>query len=213
METVRDFIFGGSKITADGDCSHEKMLASWEKSILKRDITLLTKIRVVRAIVFPVVTYGCESWTIKKAEHRRIDAFELCCWRRLLRGLWTARRSNQSILNIHWKGWCWNWSSSPLATWCKKLIHWKRLWCWEGLGAGGEGDNRGWDSWMASPIRWVWVNSRSWWWTGRPGMLQFVGLQWVGHHRATELNWIIWVFLCMLLVASTLLLLILFLCS
>ena len=115
METVRDY-FGGSKITADGDCSHEiKMLAPWKKSmtnldsILKsRDITLPTKVHLVEAMVFPVIMYGCESWTIKKAEHQRIDAFELWCWRRLLRVPWTPRRSNQSTLKesspeYYWK--------------------------------------------------------------------------------------------------------------
>ena len=83
-------------------------------------------------------------------------------------------------------------NSNTLATSCKELTHWKRLWCWEGLGAGGEGDNRGWDGWMASPTQWtwVWVNSRSWWWTGRPGVLRFMGSQRVGHDWATELNWI-----------------------
>ena len=109
-------------------------------------------------MVFPVVMYGCESWTIKKAEHWRIDAFELWCWRRPLRVPWTARRSNQSILKrsvlgVHCKDWCWSWNSNTLATWCKKLTHWKRLWCWEGLGAGGKGGDRGWDVWMASSIR------------------------------------------------------------
>ena len=105
METVRDFILGGSKISADGDCSHEikRHLFLWRKvltnleSILKiRDITLPTKVHLLKAMIFPVVTYGCESWTIKKAEHRRIDAFELWCWRRLLRVPWITRRSNQS---------------------------------------------------------------------------------------------------------------------
>ena len=108
METVADFIWGGSKITADGDCSHEikrrilfgrKAMTNLDSIFKSRDITLPTKVRLVKArLVFPVVIYGCESWTIKKAEHRRIDAFELWCWRRLLRVLWTARRSNQSIL-------------------------------------------------------------------------------------------------------------------
>ena len=86
---------------------------------------------------------------------------------------------------------CWSWNSNTLATSCKELIHWKRPWCWEGLGAGGEGDDRGWGGRMASPTQWtwVWVNSRSWWWTGRPGMLQFLGSQRVGHDWATELNW------------------------
>ena len=107
VETVADFIFGGSKITADGDCSHEikrclllgrKVMTHLDSILKSRDITLSTKVCLVKAIVFPVVMYGCESWTIKKAEHRRIDAFQLWCWRRLLRVPWTARRSNQSIL-------------------------------------------------------------------------------------------------------------------
>ena len=112
-------------------------------------------------MVFPVVMYGCESWTIKKAEHQRIDAFELWCWRRLLRVPWTARRSNQSILkeispDVHWKDWCWSWNSNTLATWCEELTHLTRPWCWERLRAGGEGDNRGWDGWMASLTQWTW---------------------------------------------------------
>ena len=107
VETVSDFIFGGSKITADGDCSHEikghlllgrKAMANLDSIFKRRDITLLTKVSLVKAMFFPVVMYGCESWTIKKAECRRTDAFELWCWRRLLRVPWTARRSNQSIL-------------------------------------------------------------------------------------------------------------------
>ena len=145
-------------------------------------------------MVFPVVMYRCESWTIKKAESRRFDAFELWCWRRLLRVPWTARRYNQSILKeispgVHWKDWCWSWNSKTLATWCKELIHWKRSWCWERLRAGGEGDDRGWDGCMASLTQWtwVWVDSGSWWWTGRPSVLQLMGLQRVGHDWATEL--------------------------
>ena len=107
METVADFILGGSKITSDGDCSHEikrcllpgrKVMTNLDSRLKSRDITLPTKVHLVKAIVFPVVMYGCESWTIKKAEHQRIDAFELWCWRRLLQVPWTARRSNQSIL-------------------------------------------------------------------------------------------------------------------
>ena len=121
--------------------------------------TLPTKFRLVIAMVFPVVVYGCESWTIKKAEWCRIDAFELWCWRRLLRVPWTTRRSNHSllketVLNIHWKDWCWN--SNTLATWCEELTHWKRPWCWERLKAREEGD-RGWDGSMASLTRWTWV--------------------------------------------------------
>ena len=166
--------------------------------ILKsRDITLPTKVHLVKAMVFSLVMYGCECWTVKKAEHWRIDAFELWCWRRLLRVPWVARRSNLSILNeinhehSHWKDWCWSWSSNTLATWCEELTHWKRLWCWEWLKTGGEGDDREWDSWMASPIwcTWVWASSRSWWWTGRPGVLQSMVSQRVRHDWATELNW------------------------
>ena len=117
METVTDFILGGSKITADGDCNHEtkrrlllgrNFMINLDSILKSRDITLPTKVRLVKATVFPVVMYGCESWTIKKAECRRIDAFELWCWRRLLRVPWTAKISKQSILkksvlNIHWK--------------------------------------------------------------------------------------------------------------
>ena len=164
-------------------------------SIFKsRDITLPTKVQLVMAMVFPVVMYGCESWTVKKAERRRIDAFELWCWRRLLRVPWTARRSNQSILKeispgISLERMMLKLKLQYLATSCQKLPHWKRLWCWEGLGARGEGDDRGWDGWMASLTRWAWVslNSGSWWWTGRPGMLQFVGSQRVGHDWVTDL--------------------------
>ena len=96
-----------------------------------------------------------------------------------------------SALGVLWREWCWSWSSSTLATSCKELTHWKRLWCWEGLGAGREGNDRGWDGWMASPTRWtwVWVNSRSWWWTGKPGVLRFMGSQRVRHDWATELTW------------------------
>ena len=107
VETVPDFIFGGSKVTADGDCSHEikrhlllgrKVMTNLDSIFKSRDITLPTKVHLFKAMIFPVVMYGCESWTVKKAECRRIDAFELLCWRRLLRAPWTARRSNQSIL-------------------------------------------------------------------------------------------------------------------
>ena len=117
MEAVSDFILGGSKITGDGDCSHEikrclllgrKVVTNLDNILKSRDITLPTKVRLVKAIIFPVVVYGCERWTVKKAEHRRIYAFELWCWRRLLRVPWTARRSNQSNLKeivrgVQWK--------------------------------------------------------------------------------------------------------------
>ena len=168
-------------------------------SILKsRNITLLIKVHVVKATVFPVVMYGCESWTIKKAEHQRIDAFELWCWRRFLRVPWMAWRSNQSILKEISPG-C---SLEGLMLKLKLqyfghiisigqiLTHLQRPWCWERLKAGGEGDDRGWDGWMASPTQWtwVWVNSGRWWWTGRPGVLRSMGLQRVGHNWETELN-------------------------
>ena len=166
-------------------------------SILKsRDITLPTKVRLVKVMVFPVIMYGCESCTVKKAECWKTYAFELWCWRRLLRVPWTAGRSNQSILKeispgCSLKDWCWSWNSNTLATSWEELTHWKRVWCWEGLGAGGEGDHRGWDGWMASPTRWtwVWVSSGSLWWTGRPGVLQFMGSWRVGCNWVTELNW------------------------
>ena len=166
-ETVTEFIFLGSKITVDNDCSHEikrhllfgrKAMTNPDSILKSKDISLPTKVHLVKAMVFPVVTYGCKSWTIKKAEHQRIDAFELWCWRRVLRVPQPARRSNQSILKksvlgVHWKDWCWSWNSSTLAPWCEELTHWKRPWCWERLRAGGERDDRGWNGWMASPTR------------------------------------------------------------
>ena len=168
-ETVTDFIFLGSKSTADGDCSHEikRCLLLGKKSydkprqhIKSKDITLPTKVCLVKAMVLPVVMYGCESWTIKKAECQITDVFELWCWRRLLRMHWTARRSNQSILK----------EISPdysLEGLMLKLQHFghlmrktdslKKTLMPERLKVGGEGDERGWDSWMASLIRWAWV--------------------------------------------------------
>ena len=171
------------------------MLAPWKESydqprqhIQKQRHYFVNKGPSCQTMAFPVVMYACENWTIKKAEHWRIDAFELWFWRRLLRVPWTARRSNQSILK---EIWCWSWNSSTLATWCNELTHLKRPWCWERLRAGGGGVDRGWDGWMASPAQWtwVWVNSGSWWWTGRPGLLRYIGLQRVRRDWATELNW------------------------
>ena len=246
MQTVRDFIFMGSKIPADGDCSHEikrrlllgrKAMTNLNSILKSRDITLPTKVFLVKAMVFPVVMYGCESWVIKKAECQRIDAFELWCWRPL-RFLWTARRSNQSTLKeispeyslkglilklklqyfgnlmrrtdslektlrlgkikgrrrrgrqrMRWlagitdsmdmglgglwelvmdrEAWCAavhgvaksrtrlsNWTE---LNWFRELMHLKRPWCWERLKVGGEGDNRGWDGWMASLTCWTWI--------------------------------------------------------
>ena len=146
-------------------------------------------------MVFPVVIYGCESWTINKVERQRIDTFELWCWRRPLRVPWTARRCKQSIL----KEISLEYSLEGLMLKLKLqyFVHvmWRidsleKTWCWARLRAGEKGGNRGWDGWMASPTWWmrVWVNSRSWWWTGRPGGLQFMGSQRVGHDWATELK-------------------------
>ena len=193
----------GSKSIAVGDCSHEikrhlllgRKVATNLDSILKsRDITLLTKVCLVKAVVFPVVMFGCESWTIKKAECWRIDAFELWCWRRLLRVPWTARRSNQSIIkeitwNIHWKDCCSSWNFNTLATWCEDLTHWKRPRCWRRLKARGEGDNKGWDGWMASLTlwTWVWARSGSWWWTGKRGMFSPWGCKELD--MTEQLNW------------------------
>ena len=108
-----------------------------------------------------------------------------------LQGDPTSPSWSRSVLGVLWKDWCWSWNSSTLATSREELTHWKRLWCWEGLEAGGEGDNKGWDGWMVSPTQWtwVWVESSSWWWTGRPGMLRFIGSQRIGHDWVTELNW------------------------
>ena len=160
-----------------------------------RAITLPTKAHLVKAMVFPVVMYGSENSSVKKTKHWRMDAFELWCWRRLLRVPCGARKSNQSILKeinpeyllegLMLK------ASNTLATWCEEMTHWNRPWCWERLKIEGEEDDRGWDGWMASPTwwTWVWASSRSWWWTGKPGVLQSMGLQRVRHNWATELNW------------------------
>ena len=158
-EAVTDFTFLDSKITADSDCSHQikrcllpgrKAIMNIDSILKSRDITLLTKVHTVKAMMFPVVMYGCEDWTIKKAKHKRIGAFKLWCWKRLLRVPWTARRSNQSILKeinpeCSLKGCCWSWSSNTLATWYEELTNWKRPCCWERLKAKGEGGCRGWD--------------------------------------------------------------------
>ena len=171
----------------DTSSLEEKLWPTWTAS-LKAE-TLPTKVHLVKAVVFPVAMYGCESWTIKKAEHLRIDAFELWCWRRLLRVPWTARRSNQSILKEVNP----EYSLEGLMLKLKlqsfgHLTLLKRPWCWERLKVGGEADNRGWDGGMASLTQWtwVWVCSRSWWWTGKPGVLQSMGSQRVRHNWATE---------------------------
>ena len=143
-------------------------------------------------MVLPVVICGRESWTMKTTEHWKTDAFELWCWRRLLRVPWIAKRSKESVLrkstlNTHWKDWCRSWSFNALANWCKEPTHWKRPWCWERLRAGGEGGDRGWDGWVASPTQWTWVwaSSRRRWRTGEPGVLQSMGCR-VGHDWDSE---------------------------
>ena len=167
--------FLGSKITADGDCSHEikrrlllgrKVMTSLDSVFRSRDITLPTKVHLVKAMVFPVVMY------VRVGLWRKLSTEELMLldcgvgensWESLgLQGVPT-NPFWRSVLGVHWKDWCWRWNSRTLATSCEELTHWKRLWCWEGLGAGGEGDDRGWDGWMASLTRWtwVWVNSGS----------------------------------------------------
>ena len=160
-----------------------------------------TKVCLVKAMVFPVVMYGCESWMVKKAECQRIYAFYNCgvgedSWETLgLQGYPTSPFGRRSVLSVHWKDWCWSWNFKTLTTSCEELTHWKRPWRWEGLGAGGKGDDRRWDGWMASATlsTWAWVNSGNWWWTGRPGVLQFMGWQRVRHEWATELNWVLYI--------------------
>ena len=196
--------FGGLQITADGDCNHEikrrlllgrKVMTNLDSIFKSRDMTLPTKVHLVKAMVFPVVMYGCESWTVKKAERQRIDAFELWCWRRLESPLDCRKiqpvhpKGNQSWVFIgrtdaeaetpilwppHSKGWLIGKDPDAGRGWGRR-----------------RGDNRGWDGWMASLTRWtwVWVKSGCWWWTVKPGMLPFMGSQRVGHDWATALNW------------------------
>ena len=206
VETVSDFFGGAPKslqmVTAamklkDAYYLGRKVMTNLDSILKSRDITLPTKVHLVKAMVFPVVMYGCESWTVKKVECWRIDAFEVWCWRRLLRVPWTARRFNQSILKeispgCSLKGMMLKLKLQYFGHLMRRGDAWKRLWCWEGLVARGEGDDRGWDGWMSSLPwwTWVWVNSRRWCWIGRPGVLRVMGLQRVGHDWATELNWI-----------------------
>ena len=153
-------------------------------SILKsRDISLPTKVHLVKAMVFPVVVYVYESWTIEKAEHWIIDAFELWCWRRLLRVCWTARRSIQSILkeispNYSLEGLMLKLKLQYFGHLMRRTDSFEKTWCWEKLKERGGWDNRGWDGRMASLTQWtwVWVNCGSWWWTGRPSVLQSMGV-------------------------------------
>ena len=184
------------------DCSHEikrclllgrKAMTILDRVLKSKDITLPARVRLVKAMVFPVVMYVCERWTVKKAEHQRIDAFELWCWRRLLRVPWTARRSNQSILkeiNSEY--------SLEGLTVKLKLQYFGHLMLSVNslektpmlgkIEGKGEGDNGGWDGWMASLTRWTWVwaSSARWWKTGKPDMLQSMGSQRVGYNWVTE---------------------------
>ena len=169
VETVSDFIFLGLQITADGDCSHEikrrlllerKVMTNLDSILKSRDITWSTKVHLVKAMTFPVVIYGCKSWTIKKAECWRIDAFELWWWRRLLRVPWTVRRFNQSVLKEINPGCSLEGLMLKLKLQYFGHLMWRTnslemTWCWERLKAGGEGDGKGWDGWMASPTRWT----------------------------------------------------------
>ena len=167
----KTLFWGGSKITEDGDCSHEikrhlllgrKALPNLDSILKSREITLLTKVHLIKALVFPVVMYGCESWTIKKAEHRRIDAFESWCWRRLLRVPWTVRRSTQSILKeispeYSLEGLMLKLKLQYFGHLMQRIDSLEKTLMLGELKAGGEGDNRGWDSWMASLTQWTGV--------------------------------------------------------
>ena len=155
-----------------------------------------TKVHLVKAMVFPVVIYGCENWTVKKAEHWRIDAFELWCWRRLLRVRWTARRSNQSILKeispgCSLEGLMLKLKLQYFGHLMQRADSLEKTLCWEGLGTGGERDDRGWDGWMASSTQgtWVWVNSKRWWWTWRPVAVHGVIKSRTRLSNWTELNY------------------------
>ena len=157
----------------------KKMLTPWKKSYNQPRKHIEKQRCYFAKKVFPVVMYGCENWTIKKAEHPRIDGFELWCWRRLLRVFWTSRRSSQSILKemspeYSLVGWCWSWNSNTLATWCEELTHLKSPWCWKNWGQEKKGMT---ENVMVGWRIWVLANSGSWSWTGRPGMLQSMGLQ------------------------------------
>ena len=193
METVTDFTFLDSKITADGDCSHEiqKTLAPWKKSYDQTRQHVKKQRHYFADKGLSSQSYGFSSSHVWMWELDYKESWALNNW-----CFWTVEKTlaspldckeikpvNPKVLNIHWKDWCWSWSSNTLATWCKELSLWKRPWCWERLKAGGEGDDRGWDDRMASPTQWtwVWVSSRSWWWTGKPCVLQSMASQRVRH--------------------------------
>ena len=197
-------LFLGAPKSPDGDCSHEikrrlllgrKVMTNLDSRLKSRDIILPIKVHLVKAMVFPVVIYGCESWTIKKAERLRIDAFELWCWR-LLRVPWTVRKFNQSILKeispeYSLAGLMLKLKLQYFGHLMQRTDSFEETLMLGKIEGGKRRDDKGWDGWMGSPTQWtwVWVGSRSWWWTGRPGMLQSMGSQRVGHDWVTELNW------------------------
>ena len=206
MKTIRDFILGGSKITADGDWSHEikrhlllrrKAMTNLDSILKSRDIALLIKVCLVKALLSPVIMYGCESWTIKKAECRRTDVFELWCWRRLFRVPWTARRPNQLVrkeispeysleglmlqLKLQYFGHLMQRTDSLEKTLTLGKVEGRRRRGWQRMR---------WLDGITDSMDMIWASSGSWWWTGKPGVLQFMGSQRVGHDWAAELNWL-----------------------
>ena len=206
VETVSDYFLGGVPkslkmvIVAvklkDAYSLEGKLWPTWIAN-LKAESLLSQQNSIKSRLWF--MQWSCMD--IKVGQRRKLSAEKLRLlnsgvgedsWESLvLQGDPTSPSWSRSVLGAHWKDWCWSWNSNTLATSFEELTHWKRTWCWEGLGVGGEGDDRGWDGWMASPTwwTWVWVNSRSGWWTGRPGMLWFMGSQRVRHDWETELNW------------------------
>ena len=191
---MSDFNFLGSKITADGDCSHElkRHLFLGRKVMTNLDSILKSRQRTFANKGPSSQGYGFSSGHVRMWE---LDCEESwvpknwCFWTVVLQKTLESPLDCKEIQPVHSEG-DQPWNPSTLATSCKELTHWKRLWCWEGLGAGGEGDDRGWDGWMASLPRWtwVWMNSGSWWWTGRPGVLWYMGSQRVRHEWATEVK-------------------------
>ena len=197
MEVVTDFLFPGFRITADGNCSLEirrqlflgrKTMTNLDSVLKSRDITLLTEVHIVYAMVFLLVTYGCDSWTIKKAECQKLMPMNCGAgedfWKSLgQQGAQTSQSWGRSTLKSwsvdHWLAWCWSWNSGILVIWCAQMTHWISPWCWERLMAEGEEGVREWDGWMVSPMQWTWTwaNSGKWWGTGRPSVLQSMGLQ------------------------------------